>query len=89
MNQLFMENQWSWDNQLVERIFCPEEVALLLSIPLSVCNVNDKLVWHWKKNGKFSVRSAYHIAMKDSEIMGITSKSSGAQEGDLVLWNKL
>lgn len=89
MNQLFMENQRSWDNQLVEQIFCLEKVALLLSILLSVRNVNDKLVWHWEKNGKFSIRSAYHIARKDCEIMRITMESLGAQDGDLVLWKRL
>ncbi|KAM0993899.1 hypothetical protein ACFX2A_009625 [Malus domestica] len=48
-----------------------------------------KLVWHLEKNGKFSVKSVYHIARKDCEIIGITAESSGAQKRDLVLWKKL
>lgn len=40
--------------------FSNEEIDLIHSIPISMRASLDHLIWHFEKNGKFTVRSAYH-----------------------------
>ncbi|KAL0428307.1 UNVERIFIED_CONTAM: hypothetical protein Slati_3005500 [Sesamum latifolium] len=51
-----------WRVEQVEVVFWPSDIEYILSIPLSRVGEEDQLVWHYSKNGKFSVRSAYHLA---------------------------
>lgn len=37
------------------------EVDLVRSLPLGKLFANDRLVWHFDKKGRFSVKSAYHV----------------------------
>ncbi|KAK4383834.1 hypothetical protein Sango_3114800 [Sesamum angolense] len=46
----------------VEAVFWPPDSECILGIPLGRVGDGDQLVWHYSKNGRFSVRSAYHIA---------------------------
>ena len=36
---------------------------MILSIPCSEQHLEDKLMWHYTKDGEYSVRSGYHAAM--------------------------
>ncbi|KAK4400699.1 putative ribonuclease H protein, partial [Sesamum angolense] len=51
-----------WHKELIEGLFCPEDATLIQSIPLGQFNWADTMVWHYNKNGKFSVKSASHLA---------------------------
>lgn len=44
--------------------FLHHEVEVILGIPISPGLHKDSQSWAWKKNGKFSVRSAYGVALK-------------------------
>ena len=57
---------------MVDSIFLPHEAKAIKMIPLSVCSPPDKLVWAETTNGKFTVKSAYHLAVSLS-----SSDSSG------------
>ena len=37
-----------------------------MSIPIGDTHNKDKFVWHYTKNGFFSVRSAYHLIKQKS-----------------------
>ncbi|KAL0378587.1 UNVERIFIED_CONTAM: hypothetical protein Sradi_3164200 [Sesamum radiatum] len=50
-----------WKYSLVHELFCLIDSALIFSIPLSRSGDQDLLVWHYSKNGIFSIRSAYHL----------------------------
>ena len=64
-----IDNELScWDVSLNDDIFWPEEAELIKLIPLGRVWATDRWVWHYKKNGKFTLRSAYHITM-NSEII--------------------
>ncbi|KAG8377458.1 hypothetical protein BUALT_Bualt08G0035100 [Buddleja alternifolia] len=51
----------SWNAQLDRQIFWPLDVNMILSIPLGQNLMVDRLVWHYTKNGMFSVKNAYHV----------------------------
>ena len=45
---------------MVRQLFSSEEVDLILTIPLSLRLLVDRIVWSGTRNGKFSVGSAYN-----------------------------
>ncbi|WOH06937.1 hypothetical protein DCAR_0626366 [Daucus carota subsp. sativus] len=47
------------------RIYVSDEAILdIQSIPLSLTDVNDRLVWHYSSKGTYTVKSGYNIALK-------------------------
>lgn len=53
----------------------------ILRIPLANRNADDTLIWHYSRNGRYSVSSAYHLAMTIKHMrlvdaQGSTSNSS-------------
>lgn len=66
-----------WKAHLIRDIFLEHEVDSILSIPLSTTLLEDKLLWTAVANGKFSVKSAYHLARKGSRNGGESSNPLG------------
>ncbi|KAL0347171.1 UNVERIFIED_CONTAM: hypothetical protein Scaly_1733100 [Sesamum calycinum] len=52
-----------WKVDLVQQLFWPLDSSIILTIPISIHGEEDLMVWHYSRNGYFSVRSAYHLAM--------------------------
>jgi hypothetical protein len=50
-----------WKRDLIHSCFNQTEAKQILSIPLSHRIPVDKLMWHWEKDGDYSVRSAHHL----------------------------
>ncbi|KAL0430830.1 UNVERIFIED_CONTAM: putative mitochondrial protein [Sesamum radiatum] len=50
-----------WKEDLIDRTFVPDDASLIKALPLARSGVQDVLVWHYAKNGLFSVRSAYYV----------------------------
>lgn len=57
---------------LISQIFSPEEARAITSIPLSIIDRDDLLVWFHAKYGTFLVKSAYHV----HHAISITNKGS-------------
>ncbi|KAL0448481.1 UNVERIFIED_CONTAM: hypothetical protein Slati_1404500 [Sesamum latifolium] len=51
-----------WNSRKIQELFWLVDSDIILSIPLSRTGEEDIWVWHYSKNGIFSVRSAYHLA---------------------------
>ena len=66
VGELIDTNAMCWKFSVVDFIFLPHEAEAIKSIPLSVCFPSDKLVWAETANGKFTVKSAYHLAVRIS-----------------------
>lgn len=62
--QLIEEETGMWKANLIKRIFLTHEADLILGIPLSPRLPEDSRIWAWSKNGNFTVRSAYGVALK-------------------------
>ena len=57
----------TWNTVLLQQLFLPHEVNIILGTALNTNLQRDKLVWVPMKNGLFSVKSAYKIAMEMQE----------------------
>lgn len=49
----------SWNKKFIEETFWPIDCVRILSIPIGDINWSDCLLWHYAKNGRFSMKSAY------------------------------
>lgn len=50
-----------WKVDMLNNLFSPQDADLIKSIPISIGEREDKLVWHYTKDRIFSVRNAYHL----------------------------
>ena len=62
---------------MLDVIFLPHEAELIKIIPLSVQLPEDKLIWAGNNNGKFSVKSAYKLAMEGAWSDSGSSSNDG------------
>lgn len=56
-----------WDETLIRELVWP--------IPVGAVDVEDRITWHFSKNGDFSVKSCYHVIFE----LAKSARSSGAQ----------
>ncbi|KAL0312260.1 UNVERIFIED_CONTAM: hypothetical protein Sradi_5625300 [Sesamum radiatum] len=52
-----------WDEPLIRAEFAPEDAECILNITPRGQDVEDELIWHYETNGRFSIRSAYRLAL--------------------------
>ncbi|KAF7844569.1 protein BPS1, chloroplastic-like [Senna tora] len=82
-DDLICHDSRSWNSSRVEELFLPFEAKIILSIPLSWRNVEDRLLWPLEKHGNYSVRSAYHLIISQD-----SNTPSSVTHGD-PRWKKL
>ncbi|KAM1143373.1 hypothetical protein ACFX2B_031908 [Malus domestica] len=68
-----------------------EKVELIQRIPLSLRDIADCRVWHYDRHGRFTVRSAYHVAQGIMAASGEGVEGSHSYTSNNVekLWKKL
>lgn len=49
----------TWNLELINETLWPVDRGHILSIPIGANDVEDTLVWHFSKDGMFSVKSCY------------------------------
>ena len=54
----------TWDSDLVHGLLSPDEVALVLNIPLSRTPVEDKIIWPFTPSGIYTVNSGSKFLAK-------------------------
>lgn len=91
MENLIWNVSKQWNFQLLNDLFSLEEVELIRSIPLSVRDVKDRRIWHYERNGKFTVKSVYQVArgINDSNGSGAAGSSSSFSGVGEKFWKKL
>ena len=57
-------NRQGWKTEVIATLVEPEDLELIQTIPISRSGCNDKRIWHYTKNGMYSVRSGYYVAVK-------------------------
>lgn len=73
----------------MNNLFCEEEANLIKSIPLSLFQTNGIIIWNAKKNGGFTMSSAYNLACYCGEVNG-DEPSGSAMIGEVkFLWKTL
>ena len=80
------ELHW-WMHDVIMERFCREEVDAICKIPLSRRNIYDSVGWLHTKNGKYAVKSGYHVARKVLRKVDGVGSSGGA--GGKQVWKKI
>ncbi|XP_058787163.1 uncharacterized protein LOC131661587 [Vicia villosa] len=67
-----------WKKEVIREKFSQEEAKMIVSIPLSRIPTDDKIIWHFEKNGEYSFKTAYHAtcAQKECLLPGPSSHSN-------------
>ena len=88
VNELIDQATGGWKKNVINALFMPFEAEVIKGIPLSSRLPLDKLIWVETPNGKFSVRSAYGVAMRLSkpEDKGANSDNSKMRLFWRTLW---
>ncbi|XP_028946850.2 uncharacterized protein [Malus domestica] len=75
----------------MNELFSQEELDLIGGIPLNLQDSEDRRVWHYEGNGKFIVRSAYHVVrgINVANGEGVTGSSSSSSIVGEQFWKKL
>lgn len=72
VNTIMVPGQRQWDTDLIADIFNTRDAALILQVPLSTRQDEDRWFWLADTKGKFTVRSCYNVL--NSASNGSTSK---------------
>jgi len=75
VGDLIDQRQGLWKSDLIHEVFMHEEAKIIEIIPLSPCLPPDRLIWKETKDGKFNVRSAYHLGKSLAANSGGQSSS--------------
>ena len=59
VDKLIKEGTRTWDEDVIDGIFVPEEAALIKSSLLSRYPTKDKLFWPWTQTGKYTCKFGY------------------------------
>ncbi|KAK6141588.1 hypothetical protein DH2020_024656 [Rehmannia glutinosa] len=81
VSNLIMNSTRMWNDKLIYDIFEPEDAKAITSIPLSAIRVEDKLIWNFAKDGRYTVKSGYKLAKMDMENRNNASSTSGSKRG--------
>lgn len=75
--ELMTEDRQGWNLDVLVMGVAIEDVELIRNIPVSRHGCEDKRIWHYTKNGVYTVRSGYHVAMEMLKNGEFGRKGSG------------
>lgn len=76
-----------WKTNVVYSLFLPFEANTILSIPLSYNLPVDSLIWIGNKNGTFSVKNAYRIAL--SIVKPPSEGECSSNSSSSLIWKRI
>ncbi|KAK6146062.1 hypothetical protein DH2020_019931 [Rehmannia glutinosa] len=62
VNGLIQQDEQIWNKELIDDLFNQEEAAAIRTIPISSYRREDRLIWHYSKDGQYRVKSGYKVA---------------------------
>ncbi|KAK6146582.1 hypothetical protein DH2020_020451 [Rehmannia glutinosa] len=89
VSSLIDEATKNWNVALIKRIFSPDDVKDILSISLPTTSCCDLWSWHLNKNGKHSVRTAYHAWLESDSSPLRSPPGASSSNGPNPLWKRL
>lgn len=64
VNDFFVPGTRSWNREIIEEVFSIEDATRILKTTPSPSGVDDRMIWHFTSNGYYTVKSAYHLAIR-------------------------
>ncbi|KAF7844175.1 ribonuclease H [Senna tora] len=83
VSDLIDHNTRTWRHDIISVYFNFADVSNTLGVPLTMHNIDDKLIWPHTKHNHFSVKIAYHFITVQDSVSGVTTSSTPA------FWQKL
>ena len=80
-----LDGDGNWDEPKLRRLFLSVDVDEILKIKPSQRNEQDLFAWNPEKNGLFTVKSAYHLAL-NRKVLANKGASSGRPDGARPDW---
>ena len=77
--------QRRWETDLIRGLFLPEEVELILSIPLTYHPTEDKVIWPYNSSGAYSVNLGTKFLAKENNL----SNTRTDHEHDEDTWKQI
>ncbi|KAL0291652.1 UNVERIFIED_CONTAM: hypothetical protein Sradi_7018800 [Sesamum radiatum] len=62
-----IDSEGGWKEELIRSVFLPMDVEIILRIDRDV-GCPDSLRWHYEKNGRYSVKSAYRLMSNKAHV---------------------
>ncbi|CAN1272704.1 hypothetical protein LINPERPRIM_LOCUS14692 [Linum perenne] len=62
VNDLMILGIPEWDEELLHEVFDARDATIVSNLAITCYNKPDKLVWHYSKDGNYTVRSVYRLA---------------------------
>ncbi|XP_037493252.1 uncharacterized protein LOC105630354 [Jatropha curcas] len=78
---LFVPGENRWDVNKLMNLFSIRDLRAILSIPLSIMNREDKIIWHFHKKGIYTVKTAYYEIFNSLRHYQLPSNDS--------VWNRI
>ena len=89
VSDLLVSDGTDWDRDRLIAYFNPADIEESLRIKLPSRRCDDFIAWHKEKNGIFSVRSAYNLALQLCHVGTIASTSTVSDEGERKVWQNV
>lgn len=83
VGELIDHSVGSWNNDLVRTYFMEDEVKLILGLPISFMRCKNKVIWHYSRNGDYTVRTGYGVALELQANGELGRKGTRIGSGDL------
>ncbi|XP_058783087.1 uncharacterized protein LOC131657739 [Vicia villosa] len=74
-----------WKEEELRKNFTPFEAVHIASIPISARLPEDSIIWHFEKDGEYSVKSAYHLSRR----LHLSSRAGTSSNSEGALWKNL
>ncbi|CAN1164486.1 Putative ribonuclease H protein At1g65750 [Linum perenne] len=62
--ELFIPGTCEWDSEMIQELFCECDWRLIMQIPTHTTAGRDTRIWHFSRNGQYTVRSSYRVIME-------------------------
>ncbi|KAF5451868.1 hypothetical protein F2P56_026929 [Juglans regia] len=76
-----------WKESFLQELFTQQEIDDIKSIPISLGGREDQLVWQFTTNGRYTVKSGYHLSKSlECSLEGETSGRAKEKQAWKAIW---
>ncbi|XP_058739812.1 uncharacterized protein LOC131611980 [Vicia villosa] len=86
VSELIDEDLCCWKQSLLNECFDHYEGRQIGGIPLPRNGDRDKMIWHWEKDGNYSVRTAYHLLVSKRDAAKVGTSGTADESLWKLLW---
>jgi hypothetical protein len=89
VNQLIYPGTNRWNTPLLRELFYEHDVQAILDIEIPENGQGDRIAWHFERNGVFSVKSAYRLALNLKHLNRDNNSCCLEPKGNRSIWNSI